>query len=81
MPAPRPPIYSQVVQSPGGGNCSGRAQNSQHDSAINASSSLRLSRNAFVAIGSDMSMLLARAKEQLAAVRGKKLVVAGGEVY
>ncbi|QIZ77492.1 HpcH/HpaI aldolase family protein [Ferrimonas lipolytica] len=35
----------------------------------------------FVALGSDMSYLLARAKEQLAAIRGEELTVSGGEVY
>ncbi|WP_220789301.1 HpcH/HpaI aldolase family protein [Craterilacuibacter sinensis] len=35
----------------------------------------------FVAIGSDMSMLLARAKEQIAAVRGEKQQQAAGGVY
>jgi 2-dehydro-3-deoxyglucarate aldolase/4-hydroxy-2-oxoheptanedioate aldolase len=35
----------------------------------------------FVALGSDMSYLLARAKEQLAAIRGLTLRVVGGEVY
>jgi len=35
----------------------------------------------FVALGSDMSYLMARAKEQLAAVRGISLTVSGGEVY
>ncbi|AWK84940.1 HpcH/HpaI aldolase family protein [Azospirillum thermophilum] len=35
----------------------------------------------FVALGSDMSMLVARAKEQLAAVRGKAVTVSGGQVY
>ncbi|CAH2602164.1 2-dehydro-3,6-dideoxy-6-sulfogluconate aldolase [Rhodovastum atsumiense] len=36
---------------------------------------------AFVAIASDMSMLLARAREQIAAVRGRKLAIAGGAGY
>nr|WP_318384442.1 aldolase/citrate lyase family protein [uncultured Enterobacter sp.] len=35
----------------------------------------------FVALASDMSFLLARAKEQLAAIQGKTLHIAGGEVY
>lgn len=35
----------------------------------------------FVALASDMSFLLARAKEQLAAIQGKNLSIAGGEVY
>lgn len=35
----------------------------------------------FVALGSDMSYLMARAKEQLAAIRGEELTVSGGEVY
>lgn len=35
----------------------------------------------FVALGSDISYLLARAKEQLAAIRGEKLTLSGGEVY
>ncbi|WP_158137594.1 HpcH/HpaI aldolase family protein [Vibrio metschnikovii] len=35
----------------------------------------------FVALGSDMSYLLARAHEQLAAVKGEKLSISGGEVY
>lgn len=35
----------------------------------------------FVALGSDMSYLLARAREQLAAIRGERLSVSGGEVY
>ncbi|QKJ66565.1 2-dehydro-3-deoxyglucarate aldolase [Deefgea piscis] len=35
----------------------------------------------FVALGSDMSMLMARAKEQLAAIRGENITVSGGEVY
>lgn len=35
----------------------------------------------FVALGSDMSYLMARAKEQLAAVRGETITVSGGEVY
>ncbi|MGL5948356.1 MAG: HpcH/HpaI aldolase family protein [Aeromonas sp.] len=35
----------------------------------------------FVALGSDMSFLLARAREQLAAIRGESLSVSGGEVY
>ncbi len=35
----------------------------------------------FVALASDMSFLLARAKEQLAAIRGEKLSISGGEVY
>lgn len=35
----------------------------------------------YVALASDMSFLLSRAKEQLAAIRGQKLHIAGGEVY
>lgn len=35
----------------------------------------------FVALASDMSFLLARAKEQLAAIRGISLKISGGEVY
>jgi len=35
----------------------------------------------FVALASDMSFLLARAKEQLAAIRGVSLKITGGEVY
>lgn len=35
----------------------------------------------FVAIASDLSMMLARAREQISAVRGKHLSVAGGAVY
>lgn len=35
----------------------------------------------FVALGSDMSYLMARAKEQLAAIRGEEITVSGGEVY
>lgn len=35
----------------------------------------------FVALASDMSFLLARAKEQLAAIRGEQLSIRGGEVY
>jgi 2-dehydro-3-deoxyglucarate aldolase/4-hydroxy-2-oxoheptanedioate aldolase len=35
----------------------------------------------FVALGSDMSYLLARAREQLAAIRGERLSISGGEVY
>lgn len=35
----------------------------------------------FVALGSDMSYLLARAREQLAAIRGERLNISGGEVY
>jgi 2-dehydro-3-deoxyglucarate aldolase/4-hydroxy-2-oxoheptanedioate aldolase len=35
----------------------------------------------FVALGSDMSYLLARAREQLAAIKGEKLTISGGEVY
>lgn len=35
----------------------------------------------FVALASDMSFLLARAKEQLAAIRGISLTISGGEVY
>lgn len=35
----------------------------------------------FVALGSDMSYLIARAKEQLAAIRGEKVTITGGEVY
>ena len=35
----------------------------------------------FVALGSDMSYLMARAKEQLAAVKGESITVSGGEVY
>ncbi|MGL4769768.1 MAG: aldolase/citrate lyase family protein, partial [Plesiomonas shigelloides] len=35
----------------------------------------------FVALGSDMSYLLARAREQLGAIKGETLTVSGGEVY
>ncbi|MFZ3390866.1 HpcH/HpaI aldolase family protein [Buttiauxella gaviniae] len=35
----------------------------------------------FVALASDMSFMLARAREQLAAIQGKTLHLAGGEVY
>ena len=35
----------------------------------------------FVALASDMSFMLARAKEQLAAIRGEELQIRGGEVY
>lgn len=35
----------------------------------------------FVALGSDMSYLMARAKEQLAAVKGEELTISGGSVY
>ncbi|QHM74499.1 2-dehydro-3,6-dideoxy-6-sulfogluconate aldolase [Mixta theicola] len=35
----------------------------------------------FVALASDMSFMLARAKEQLAAIRGEDLKIRGGEVY
>ncbi len=35
----------------------------------------------FVAIASDMSMMLARAKEQISAVRGQAVKVSGGAVY
>ncbi|MGL4770694.1 MAG: HpcH/HpaI aldolase family protein [Plesiomonas shigelloides] len=35
----------------------------------------------FIALGSDMSYLLARAREQLAAIKGETLTVSGGEVY
>lgn len=35
----------------------------------------------FVALASDMSFMLARAKEQLAAIRGETLQIRGGEVY
>lgn len=35
----------------------------------------------FVALASDMSFMLARAKEQLAAIRGQRLTLHGGEVY
>lgn len=35
----------------------------------------------FVALASDMSFMLARAKEQLAAIRGEQLTIRGGEVY
>src|SRR6185312_3769546 len=37
LPEPRPPMTSQVTQSPGGGNCSGRAHSSHSNSNCSAS--------------------------------------------